>query len=304
MNKAYRYGIELELICPSEFYNRVEDAMQALKKVDVTGDGSIRDTGYNHSGMELRIGVLGFQGMERKISKVCKILNDNDCTVNNSCGFHLHMSNKRFQSHKYIKRIIHTWLAIEDVMVSLQPRSRLNNSYCLRLLARHIAGDSLENLPVKKSALIEKLGGINRYHTLNLASLALHGTIENRLHSATLDKNKIMSWVKLQRAFFDYCLTEYNPEVVNTLLKTPVSINKVDDVFKLFKLDEQLTSFYKTRLHEVLFSYLVQQNKEALKVIDAKKAKERLMKKIHKLSNDMAVFENQSATARRLFTSV
>lgn len=300
MNKAYKYGIELELVCPTEYYDRVSNGMRELKNVVVDSDGSIRHD-YGVDGMELKIGVLGFQALERKVSKVAQILKTNECSVNNSCGFHLHMSNKRFKTRKYLKRIIHTWLAIEDFMVALQPQSRLNNSYCMRLLARKIAGNSLDNLPAKKDRIIDHLRGFDRYHALNLQSLHAHGTIENRLHSATLDKDKIINWVKLQKHFYNYCLVDYNPQEVNNLMTEPISEDKIKIVFDLLKADKPLRDFYTMRVHKMLFTHLKQQNLEALKVIEAKKIKEKVLKKYQRYQAELDAITQSENDARRLF---
>jgi len=47
-------------------------------------------------------------------------------------------------------------------------------------------------------------GNWDRYHWLNLDSIDKHGTIEIRLHSSTLDANKVCNWVKAHLRFVDW----------------------------------------------------------------------------------------------------
>ena len=106
--KSYKYGIELETLVPYNEYDRLNDklALSGLK-INRTGDGSI-ETGYSESnGVEFRTtGAMGSIQLTRTIKALSRLLNSHGVTVNKSCGFHVHISNKRFYNARNLKRLV------------------------------------------------------------------------------------------------------------------------------------------------------------------------------------------------------
>ena len=262
MQKAYRYGIEIECLVNTQTYADTSDALKALgvkyslphnnakpwhNVVDVTSDSSISADGDN-DGMEIRIGAVSMRTLSRLMPKVQTILQDiGDAHVNRSCGLHCHVSNRRFLTKKYLKRVIHTWLAVEDVFMRTQPRSRQHNTYALRFLRAYFESN-FDTLPSKKDQIISKLSRTGRYCTLNLSSLSVHSTIENRLHSASIESKKIVNWARLLTAFYNYCLERYDSVTVNQLLKQKADSAKVNALFDLLELETDLKKYYAERI--------------------------------------------------------
>lgn len=295
MKKAYKYGIELETLVNYDYEYKIEDSIVEKKLPYIwKGDGSISGPG---EGIEFTTnGPLTYTELDRSVKSFCKILNENEVSVNSSTGFHVHMSNKRFFNAKNLKKIVFLWCSIEDVLMATQPRSRFGNQYCKRLLQKYIT--ETNDLPRAKNELIRQLGTSSRYYALNLASLQLHGTIECRLHSGTVDSTKIMAWVDLLLAVYDYALTGYNHAEVLDLFNTTISDEKIDKVFKMLKLETSTALHFKKRINKFGFDLLTKQQTGAIEAMKLKPKVDKLLKK----SNMAQLAYTASAESMRAFT--
>lgn len=240
---------------------------------EVVSDGSIQSPN-GENGTEIRGGVYDDENIEQKVTELCRIANAHGSDVNKSCGFHVHTSHKRFLHRPTLNKLVHVWAAIEDVLFLTQPQSRFNNRYCYRLLKPFISGD-FDNLPKEKRELVRKMNGIDRYTSLNLSALGKHHTVEVRLHSGTLDKEKIINWVKLLRSIYTYVFDFYDKEKVAEIFNMPISKEKVQAVFELIGLSEELKTYYTERIAKfytednwnVYTEKLAKQNLDANKVL-------------------------------------
>jgi hypothetical protein len=242
---------------------------------------------------------MGYNNLYRLVGKIGSYCEKYDVSVNRSCGLHLHVSNKRFSSQINLKKIVNTWLAIEDVLFSTQPASRLTNTYCHRVLGKFV-NNALPELPRKKADLIASQRNIDRYTALNFNALHRHGTLEVRLHAGTTNKLKIRSWMELVRGFFNYCLMDYNSDDVAELMNLTINEEKVEKALKLFKLSRQTTEFYNSRIRTNLFQVLKRQQEAAN---NYKKLKPQLDRKTKQLQRVVREHEDLDATARGFRTA-
>ncbi len=304
--KAYKFGIEIECTLYRESF---DDGLKPLLRklpIRIGSDPSVNSNSESYMGTELKTSnPLGFNEMFRVVSKLTKALDRYNAKVNRTCGFHVHVSNKRFHLPKYMRRIAHTWVAVEDVFMATQPDSRQNNSYSVRLLRQQIKGN-LEDLPATKDRMIEKMTsrGVardSRYYSLNFAALNRHGTIECRLHAGTLNANKIKHWMILLRAFFNYCLERYKVEEVKTLFKTSISDQKIERVFNLLELPDKTKQFYQEKIYKHLFSILADQQRSANKLDELRPMKKRVVKAYEKAGADLHNVRTQESQFMRVF---
>jgi hypothetical protein len=182
-------------------------------------------------------------------------------------------------SRKYLMRVIHTYTAIEDILISMQPKSRHNNDYARRFL-RSFFKHNLDSIPAKKSAVVSKLEdmGSDRYYTMNLTSLRSHKTIENRLHSASYQADKILNWVQLLRLIYNYALASYDRQEVETWLKTDVSQDKIETVMKAIGASPELIGFYLKRSRRFTYERLAQAQKSFIELRDLKPKLDKLQR--------------------------
>ena len=247
----YRYGIEIECILRGGHDEINHDVFIDISPlINVHDDSSINGFDeYNFTGAEITIGPATMSELQDILPKVLDKINEYDGRVNSSCGLHIHVSHPLFATPIYLRQIVHTWLAIEDVMLSFQPPSRIENQYCYSKLMDWLNRPNALDVPRSKVELIRKFGNENRYRTLNLRALSTHGTIECRLHSGTIDETKIMNWVNLLTAFYEYGMVKYDKGEIDKLAKTSLDVDKIVTLFSMLQLDGGLIEFYKTRIN-------------------------------------------------------
>jgi hypothetical protein len=144
-------------------------------------DGSIRGRGH---GLEVVSPVLEWTDQGREELKKAIATVKEHATVNRSCGLHVHVSAAGMTAQTR-RRLIALWDAFEDVVFTYLPPSRRHNHMCAR-------GSS----------------ATNRYHALNLVPLNSKGTIEFRCHHASLNAEKILSWVSLCVSIMEHAFSD------------------------------------------------------------------------------------------------
>lgn len=174
-------GVEIEFFCDLN----AEDLSFKLyehglgKNVFLRTDGSIRSEGqmYPHE-----LNILGkekeIKGIIQLVSKVLLAAN---AKVNKSCGLHVHLD-MRNRDHVIA---FHNLVSSQNILFAMNPFSRQSGSYCRR-----------QDTKVFKEAIAPS-GRETRYFGVNAAAHAKHNTIEIRMHSGTVQANKINNWIDL-----------------------------------------------------------------------------------------------------------
>lgn len=188
-------GIEIEFLSPLNESGMLDLVVKhkLSKYVELKYDGSVEDNDFSHScdepggdgcdcdapiGHELC--VLTKEGAEFRdvIIKVCKMLDEAKAYVNTTCGLHVHID-ARNRSHKAMyKRLVQSLPALRWLV----PESRrTNDRYCKLVTDTTFPARDREE----------------RYKAINGQSYYDHQTIEVRLHSGTVNAEKIIMWVDL-----------------------------------------------------------------------------------------------------------
>jgi hypothetical protein len=107
----------------------------------------------------------------------------------------------RNENLQQLIRIAYAYLATYSVWKSCVPRSRADNSYCCPSQSgfqdlRHVAR-------LSDQAIKEWLARQPRYEWLNLYAYSCHNTFEIRLFNGTLNKTKIINWIRAHCLFMD-----------------------------------------------------------------------------------------------------
>jgi hypothetical protein len=206
---AFTFGAEFEVLVPSRFDRR--SAARELSRLaglpvysDVGGcpagswkvvsDMSVRGAGFN--GLEFVSPILkGDDGLEQ-VRKIADALLAMGCTVNQTCGLHVHVGGHGGQLDFY-KSLVKLYARYEDVLDQFMPRSRRGNvaTYCrsVKLGAANIDGCT------SAASIGETLRRASRadavkYHKVNLTPSG-KPTVEFRHHAGTVDSRKATSWV-------------------------------------------------------------------------------------------------------------
>jgi hypothetical protein len=304
--KAFKFGVEIECAVPDAVRRDVATQIEDWGCV-FSSDGSIGNLRPGYGGVEIKTPPLGYNATLRMISKVCKLLEDYNVYGNSTCGLHVHCSNRKFMMPRYIKRIINTWLAIEDVLTSTQPSSRFNNSYCVRLLREHVRG-TLDDLPHDKDLILRKIENDHqiahgsRYYALNVMSLNQHKTLECRLHAYSANSKKINNWITVLRAVYNYALEDYDQRQVDELFKMKISMDKIDKVWEMLKLPEKVRVFYNHKITRHLFDSLGRQQESANKRLELADVKKKVMERYQKAREESNAIERQEREVLSAFS--
>lgn len=293
MQPTFLYGVELETLFPSAKVEAITSEIRGKLLPYIFGhDGSISGLG---TGVEIKCARgISLGDLERTIPALCKILRDNGVKVNSTCGYHIHMSHPSFTTDvKLLQRIYYVWTAIEDVLISTQPKERYGSSYTQRILHNYVSVSDREKHDAHLDVNRFISNRSTRYVTLNVQSLRKYGTLECRLHTGTTNPEKILAWARLMTAIYTYAMMRYNVKEIDTLFDMIITDEKVDAVFNLLELDKETKNHLKNRIDKFGFKLLQIQQVEAHKSLILRKELTREDKEYVKLSKEKSTLQEK-----------
>jgi hypothetical protein len=193
--------------------------------VGISRDGSIQPHKSDLTGYEIQTPRLAGDLGEELVRHTIPVLKEVDSVVNTSCGLHIHIDGAGLfldDRRKYptaLLQLCRTYVAFEDVMLSLIQFSRRRNDYCRPLSESFTLNDFdlVDNLPELERLWYKETqyGDIvsakkqhyhaSRYFGANFHSLLAHGHFEVRYHGGTLNVKKILEWANLHALILDAC---------------------------------------------------------------------------------------------------
>jgi hypothetical protein len=200
----FTFGVEIE--CINATYSHQE--LQAMLRTERLGSWEVRHDGsLSMGGHEVVSPVLKGQAGLDQLKKVMDFLKQWGCSVNNSCGMHVHVG-VRDLPIQTLRNLSLQFLAAERHFDCVLPRSRSTNHYCQSNLRHHPSAVEISEARTARQLAVHMNGGWStqhynsyRYHKLNFQSFALHGTVEFRQHSGTVESAKACAWVRLITGF-------------------------------------------------------------------------------------------------------
>lgn len=198
----------------------------------VVRDGSVSN------GCEVVSPILsGVDGLAQ-VRKVAALLAAAGATADRSCGLHVHVDGAGL-SGKEIIHVAKRYAAHEAQIDRVMPASRRasRNSYCMGMDGLVSLLDTYDAQPtVDARSLCQRFG---RYYKVNLSAFVVHGTLEFRQHSGTVNGDKIANWIMFCVTFVeDSRLAPVAPVAVAPVGR-PVRRNAVST--KLDKLQTMLS---------------------------------------------------------------
>lgn len=205
-SRATGYGIEVE------FFGMEQDVAQRL----ISSAGiSVMAEDYNHEtrdywkivndgsvageGNELVSPILIFEdGIHRNTRLALNALRFNGGQVDRTCGLHIH-HDARNMSPAEIAATYGLYALFQPVINSFLPSSRHNGEYCQSLNQDH--AEWAEGQAVMHDDWTDRNAFHNeRYLAINTGALRVHGTLEFRQHSGTLNPLKVTHWKRFTKA--------------------------------------------------------------------------------------------------------
>jgi hypothetical protein len=183
-------GVEIECVVPRRSFDGYQDqdndycrqALHAMiverriRNIQAKQDGSIR---ANDDSIGVEFTCLFQRSNPDNLRQLCELLSELGAYVNASCGLHVHLDCRdAIDGRNYRRAMVRAQRIAKalPVLAAMQPDSRLSNTYCKVGISR-IRGD--------------------RYFAVNCTSLTKFQTIEMRLHSGTINYDKISNWIEL-----------------------------------------------------------------------------------------------------------
>lgn len=231
LDASRTFGVEIELLLPhrsevlaSHLRNRgIECYVEGYNHVDkqnwkIITDASLTSEGH-FAALELVSPPLrGAEGIS-DLKAVCQVLKSLGAKVNRSCGLHVHHDANNLDLDAW-KNLIRNYIKYEEVIDELMPPSRRgnNNHY-----AQSLTSDYSKASMFRRVQNCEHIHDIrylfgHRFTKLNTEAFSLHGTVEFRQHTGTVEFSKIINWVALTQgmviqaaASVEVTLTEATP---------------------------------------------------------------------------------------------
>lgn len=158
----------------------------------VTGDNSVE----GENAFEIVSPILEGEAGLKSLQTVCQVLVSLKAKINKSCGLHIHFDARQFNLSTW-KRLFKNWINYQNIIDGMLPPSRRENRYCRNLLNGSNITAMFNRIDAARS-LIEFIRiWSDRYFVLNTKSYAIHGTVEFRQHSGTVEFEKIEKWIRL-----------------------------------------------------------------------------------------------------------
>lgn len=243
LNSDVSFGVELEFIGKTDQINAFADAMNKVVGADKfvicgcyhknTGktwelgrDGSVQPRGSQRgcgmAGYELTSPIFNISSKKdlHELETVCNLVKTHFSGVTNrTCGTHIHMSFPvEKASDALIEHFVCSYSKSEaSLFDKLVPPERRENK------ARYARAASVNDMQ-------------NRYCKINVTKVKRNSDnmhLEFRQLDGTLEYDKIISWVKLQKLFCEMTLDSFHREVTDA--DKPIQI-ELDDVIVTHKL--------------------------------------------------------------------
>lgn len=175
MTSERHVGLELEFMMPYANKQAIKEKLLASPFANLLclgRDGSVSSSD-KYEGAELKI-CTPLSQLTDVVSFVSSVLAVNGCSVDKSCGFHVHLDARNDNA----KTMFTNLLDQQASLFALVPSSRRNNTYCR---------------PTTKKDYLKG----SRYKSINSTAYNKFKTLEVRLHGGTIDPNKIIYWTLL-----------------------------------------------------------------------------------------------------------
>lgn len=196
------YGVELETASvPTDFIEQM-----AGLPFRTVHDGSI-------TGKEIISRPMsGDKGLEA-IETMCERMAGS--TVNRECGFHIHLD-ARDLTRIQMWNVVMGYRCTQKAWFSLVHPNRHNNQYCEKMGI----GPATINRCLRDGRSVGEYAACRdyeyRYKWFNVMAYNKHRTLEVRLHSGTMNAEKITNWVVAHTRFWEWLIHQSEPDAIYT----------------------------------------------------------------------------------------
>ena len=210
----------------------------------IVHDGSISPSGEDDIGREfVTRGGLSGDELYLSINNITSILANRGWYVNKSCGLHVHIDARDLRARQ-LAYILAVAKLCEPVLYKMVPPSRSNTRWAKRIpmsiediLRIHDEEDFIDAWYRSHgtSPSMEKYND-SRYCGVNMHSRVIHGSIEFRHHSGTLNPEKIINWIEICQSIVKAGLDLYNLVERKQVSGQSMSLSRAKQLMKIWRL--------------------------------------------------------------------
>lgn len=136
--------------------------------------------------------LLGNDGLDI-LRRVVRVLKAAGASVNNSCGFHVHVDARDLEGIEIINAVSRYARHESEIDSFMAPRRRGDRSewcHTMEPVARKLLAEGACTPTAGLQYLVS-----GRYFKLNVHAFVRHGTLEFRQHAGTMNINKMVNWI-------------------------------------------------------------------------------------------------------------
>jgi len=247
-NKFHRaVGIEIEAC--NKNYNELEKNIysrnfEITKNWRIVSDGSIHPSGEDDIGKEFvtRGGMSGDE-LYLSINNMTSILQREGWYVNKSCGLHVHVDARDLNARE-LAYILMVAKLCEPVIYKMMPQSRDSSRWARRIPMSlekinriHDEDDFIDSWYRSHgtSPSMEKYNDA-RYCGFNMHSRIIHGSIEFRHHSGTLNPSKIINWIEICQSIINTGLELYRLIELKEVAFQGITLARAKKLMRIWRL--------------------------------------------------------------------
>lgn len=164
------------------------------------------------------------------------------CEVSKACGFHLHLDASDLGPGQ-LWAVVMGYRLTQRRWFGLVPPSRRRNRYCRRMTLSPAEILECDRNGIGLGTFVGYRGSDYRYKWFNVMSFGKQRTLEVRLHSGTMDKRKIVNWIRAHLYFFEYLVALGDPVTVRENLGDSPTLRKLKQIWN----DRDLADYFVER---------------------------------------------------------
>ena len=239
-------GIEIEACNPfnDELESNIYQSNFEIKNNwRIVHDGSISLNGEDGVGREfVTRGGLSGDELYMSIDNMTSILTRQDWYVNKSCGLHVHIDARDLRARQ-LAYILAVAKLCEPVIYKMMPPSRSNTRWAKRIpmsteqILRIYDEEDFIDTWYRSHGTNPSMEKYNdsRYCGVNMHSRVIHGSIEFRHHSGTLNPEKIINWIEICQSIVKAGLDLHNLVERKQVSGQSMSLSRAKQLMKIWK---------------------------------------------------------------------
>ena len=125
------------------------------------------------------------------------------------------------------------------------------------------------------------------------------------MHSGTTDAKKMICWMELMRAIYEYASGKWNGKgpIIKELFDMKISDEKVAKAWQVLGLEPKLVAYFNKRVQKFLMPRLAQQQDAAKQIMSMNDTWTRVQKRMNELRIQYDDIERKRRMALSAFTS-